>query len=271
MVGLHYFVYPQNHRLRPRKPAPTAGLFHISRYFRSLRGRQILVRGQLLHLAAFRRVKPLLDFFAWSERCAHLVCASNQERRGGKQGVNERLPDWSDDVHLASMVTPGRGLHSITSSARARSAGGRTRRTWPSKTLKIKPQRSMRSWRSDALSAISFKSPRLFAACQPPASLCSGEGRVFQLFSSCVELMSEALKFFPGKMIKAIASRRAATSCERPEIDRRGHSRFSYFFSSKAQPCSLTPYHIHPVVRWYRLRSLSCARRVLEPWKAVTM
>ena len=38
-----------------RKPAPTAGLFHITRYFRSLRGHQILVRGQLLHLAAFRK------------------------------------------------------------------------------------------------------------------------------------------------------------------------------------------------------------------------
>ena len=97
--------------LRPWKPTPAACSFHVSRDFRSLRGRQFLVRGQLLlHLAAFWRVESLLDFFAWSERCAHLVCASNQERRGGKQGVNERLPDWSDDVHLASIITPGAGF-----------------------------------------------------------------------------------------------------------------------------------------------------------------
>jgi hypothetical protein len=37
------------------------------------------------------------------------------------------------------------------------------------------------------------------------------------------------MKFFPGKMIKTIASRRAATSRERSEIDRRGHWRLFPF------------------------------------------
>jgi hypothetical protein len=41
--------------------------------------------------------------------------------------------------------------------------------------------------------------------------------------------MSEAMKFFSGKMIKTIASRRAATSRERSEIDRGGHWRFFPF------------------------------------------
>ena len=57
---------------------------------------------------------------------------------------------------------------------------------------------------------ISLRSPHLVAACQPPASLCGRWGRVFQLFSSCFKLMSEPMKFFSGKMIKTIASRRAA-------------------------------------------------------------
>jgi hypothetical protein len=85
--------------LRPRKPTPASCFFHVYRDFRSLRGRQILIRGQLLlHLAAFWRIESLLDFFAWSERCARLVwCAraSAQARRGGKQGENERSPHWS--------------------------------------------------------------------------------------------------------------------------------------------------------------------------------
>jgi hypothetical protein len=102
LLGVHSvnFIYPQNHRLRPGKPPPTACFFHVSRDFRSLRGRQILVRGQLLlHLAAFRRVEPLLYFFVWSGRCARLVwrerCtrASDQERQGGNQRVEERSPD----------------------------------------------------------------------------------------------------------------------------------------------------------------------------------
>ena len=95
-----HFIYPQNRRLRPGKPAPTACFFHVCRDFRSLRGRQILVRGQLLlHLAAFRRVEPPLYFFVWSGRCAHLVWsgrstrASDQERQGGDQRVEERSPD----------------------------------------------------------------------------------------------------------------------------------------------------------------------------------
>jgi hypothetical protein len=95
-----HFIYPQNHRLRSRKPAPTACFFHVCRDFRSLRGRQILVRGQLLlHLAAFRCVEPPLYFFVWSGRCARLVwserCtrASDQERQGGNQRVEERSPD----------------------------------------------------------------------------------------------------------------------------------------------------------------------------------
>ena len=41
--------------------------------------------------------------------------------------------------------------------------------------------------------------------------------------------MSEAMKFFSGKMIKTIVSRRAATSRERSEIDRGGHWRFFPF------------------------------------------
>jgi hypothetical protein len=95
-----HFIYPQNHRLRPGQPAPAACFFHVCRDFRSLRGRQILVRGQLLlHLAAFRRVEPPLYFFVWSGRCARLVWsgrstrASDQERQGGDQRVEERSPD----------------------------------------------------------------------------------------------------------------------------------------------------------------------------------
>jgi hypothetical protein len=42
--------------------------------------------------------------------------------------------------------------------------------------------------------------------------------------------MREAMKFFPGKMIETIASRRAATSRERSEIDRGGHWRFFLFY-----------------------------------------
>jgi hypothetical protein len=80
--------------LRSGKPTPATCFLHASRNFRSLCGCQILVRGQLLlHLAAFWRVESLLDFFAWSERCARLVwCAraSTQVRRGGKQDANER-------------------------------------------------------------------------------------------------------------------------------------------------------------------------------------
>jgi hypothetical protein len=41
--------------------------------------------------------------------------------------------------------------------------------------------------------------------------------------------MSEAMKFFPGKMIETITSRCAATSRERSEIDRGGHWRFFLF------------------------------------------
>ena len=86
--------------LRPWKPTPAACFFHVSRDFRGLRGRQILVCGQLLlHLAAFWRVESLLDFFAWSDRCSRVVwCAraSAQVRRGGKQRINERLPNRSD-------------------------------------------------------------------------------------------------------------------------------------------------------------------------------
>ena len=41
--------------------------------------------------------------------------------------------------------------------------------------------------------------------------------------------MREAMKFFPGKMIETIASRRAATSRERSEIDRGGHWRLFPF------------------------------------------
>jgi hypothetical protein len=85
--------------LRPRKPTPAACFFHVSRDFRSLRGRQILVRGQLLlHLTAFWRVEPLLYFFGWSRRCARLVwgerCAraSNQKRQSGNERVGERSP-----------------------------------------------------------------------------------------------------------------------------------------------------------------------------------
>jgi len=85
--------------LRPWKPTPAARFFHVSRDFRSLRGCQILVCGQLLlHLAAFWRVESLLDFFAWSERCARLVRrarASAQVRRGDKQDENERASHWS--------------------------------------------------------------------------------------------------------------------------------------------------------------------------------
>jgi len=112
--------------LRPRKPTPAACFFHVSRDFRSLRGCQILVCGQLLlHLAAFWRVESLLDFFAWSERCARLVRrarAPAQVRRGDKQGENERASHWSGSLGEAPLEPPV--PHSITSSARASNEGG---------------------------------------------------------------------------------------------------------------------------------------------------
>jgi hypothetical protein len=70
------------------KPTPVTCFLHPSRNFRSLCGRLILVRGQLLlHLAAFWCVESLLDFFAWSERCARLVwCArASTEVRGSRR------------------------------------------------------------------------------------------------------------------------------------------------------------------------------------------
>jgi hypothetical protein len=113
--------------LRPRKPTPAACFFHASRDFRGLRGRQILVCGQLLlHLAAFWRVESLLDFFAWSERCARLVRrarASAQVRRGDKQGENERASHWSGSLGEAPLEPPV--PHSITSSAWASRRAGR--------------------------------------------------------------------------------------------------------------------------------------------------
>jgi len=119
----------QRSELRPRKPTPAACFFHVSRDFRSLRGRQILVRSQLLlHLAAFWRVESLLDFFTWSERCARLVRrarASAQVRRDDKHGENERASHWCSSLGEAPLEPPV--PHSITSSARASSDGGTVR------------------------------------------------------------------------------------------------------------------------------------------------
>jgi hypothetical protein len=55
------------------------------------------------------------------------------------------------------------------------------------------------------------------------------------------------MKFFPGKMIEAITSRRAATSRERSEIDRSGHWRsfYSILFAPTPQSCPAATYHIH--------------------------
>ena len=91
-------------------------MFHASRNFRSLRGCQILVRGQLLlHLATFWRVESLLDFFAWSKRRARLVwCAraSAQVRRGGKQSEDEHSPHWSDAAHAHVAAQPNPAMNS---------------------------------------------------------------------------------------------------------------------------------------------------------------
>jgi hypothetical protein len=50
--------------------------------------------------------------------------------------------------------------------------------------------------------------------------------------------MREAMKFFPGKMIETIASRRAATSRERSEIDRGGHWRLFPFLLAPKPSCA---------------------------------
>jgi hypothetical protein len=101
---------------RSREPTPAACFLHASRNFRSLRGCQILVRGQLLlHLAAFWCVESLLDFFAWSERRARLVwCAraSDQVQRGGKQSEDEHSPHWSDGAHAHVAAQPNPAINS---------------------------------------------------------------------------------------------------------------------------------------------------------------
>ena len=124
--GFGRMLMIERSELRPWKPTPATRFFHVSRDFRSLRGCQILVCGQLLlHLAAFWRVESLLDFFAWSKRCARVVRrarASAQVRRGDKQGENERASHWSGSLGEAPLESPV--PHSITSSARAERPGG---------------------------------------------------------------------------------------------------------------------------------------------------
>jgi hypothetical protein len=114
--------------LRPRKPTPAACFFHVSRDFRGLRGRQILVRGQLLlHLAALWCVEPLFYFFGRGGRCARLVWgerrarASNQERQTSNQRVVEHSPDWFHGVNSASV--PVRACFGFIRSPRRRGRG----------------------------------------------------------------------------------------------------------------------------------------------------